>query len=554
MIIISLISVLVVQLVIPGSAGAQILQEEVEILRFRCGSPSKMVSTQYPQACFDLAKRYHHGDDVDVDLSLALKLYDKACDYGISEGCLITGTLLASGEAGVTDKKRAYALLADTCTKETPEACYKLAAIGSDISKTWSHQKGIVGLQRQACEAGYQKSCHEYGVHLLNGRGVKTNRSMAVPLFDKACAAKVGAACIELGLLSLKRRGVSNDRLNELNVKQIACSQKSEPLCGALTERYNKRLAEQKTAALKARAQQVEAEKLIQAEDARAAEEAKAAQAQALADTRAGKAAEAAEAAEAAKAQALADAQATEAADAAKAQALADAQATEAADAVKAQALADAQAAEAAEAAEIAEAQALADAQAAEAAEAAEIAEATKAAEVAKAQAVADAKAAEAAEAAKAQAQKEEDNTIVDSPVPEVDAQTAEMDGCEVDAVTDVDACLTIGLQYQNGIEQKKSHKIAAGYFTRGCESGSQASCVELARYYRLGRGVQLYPQKAFNLFLSTCEQGLGCVDLGRMYEQGEGTVIDDAAAERAFIKGCDMGDNDSCEAVKTRL
>jgi len=84
-------------------------------------------------------------------------------------------------------------------------------------------------------------------------------------------------------------------------------------------------------------------------------------------------------------------------------------------------------------------------------------------------------------------------------------------------------------------------------YLTKGCEGGQ--GCHDLGVLYMYGRGVEVDPERAMELFERTCpEDANSCRYLGDYYRLGkDGVEKDPSTASAWYQKACDAGSTSSC-------
>lgn len=78
----------------------------------------------------------------------------------------------------------------------------------------------------------------------------------------------------------------------------------------------------------------------------------------------------------------------------------------------------------------------------------------------------------------------------------------------------------------------------------------SAADCLTQGRTARTGSRPDA--TKALRLFTRSCElgSGAGCLETGRLLRKGEGTLPDEARAQEYLSRGCDRGDTASCQEL----
>lgn len=154
----------------------------------------------------------------------------------------------------------------------------------------------------------------------------------------------------------------------------------------------------------------------------------------------------------------------------------------------------------------------------------------------------------------------------------------------------DGDGCAELG---ELTLERTRNAKDAAHHYSLGCELKSGRACANLAYLHKIGRGAELDPTKALELYERGCTLGasLGCSGAARMLElspadekhvkaldqrafelnttrcdaadtrhcillgdtylEGHGVTKDVKRALELYRRACQMGDPKGCEASK---
>jgi TPR repeat protein len=112
------------------------------------------------------------------------------------------------------------------------------------------------------------------------------------------------------------------------------------------------------------------------------------------------------------------------------------------------------------------------------------------------------------------------------------------------------DGCADLG---DFALERARNAKEAAHHYALGCELSSGLACAKLAYLYKIGRGAELDPSKALELYERGCSLGgsLGCSGAARMLELSPADEehvkeLDQRALELNTSR-CDAGDARYC-------
>lgn len=112
------------------------------------------------------------------------------------------------------------------------------------------------------------------------------------------------------------------------------------------------------------------------------------------------------------------------------------------------------------------------------------------------------------------------------------------------------DGCADLG---DLALERARNAKEAAHHYSLGCELKSGQACAKLAYLYKIGRGAELDPGKALELYEQGCSLGgsLGCSGAARMLElspaDAEHVKALDQRALELNTSRCDAGDSRHC-------
>ncbi len=89
--------------------------------------------------------------------------------------------------------------------------------------------------------------------------------------------------------------------------------------------------------------------------------------------------------------------------------------------------------------------------------------------------------------------------------------------------------------------------------YTRACEGGFGAACVNIARMHFTGQHVKKSEATAFSMNKEACAKNdmYGCANAGLMAERGVGTKKSMSVSHEYRTKACSLGHADSCAAVE---
>jgi uncharacterized protein len=118
-------------------------------------------------------------------------------------------------------------------------------------------------------------------------------------------------------------------------------------------------------------------------------------------------------------------------------------------------------------------------------------------------------------------------------------------------AANDGFGCASLGAMSwlgEGGEEQAIERAIEL--FKQGCGQGSVIGCTWLGIAYQTGRGIESNPPQARVLYTKSCEAGdpAACLQLGRLLQAGaRGVERDPAAAKSFFARACQLGSAPGC-------
>jgi len=112
--------------------------------------------------------------------------------------------------------------------------------------------------------------------------------------------------------------------------------------------------------------------------------------------------------------------------------------------------------------------------------------------------------------------------------------------------------CNVVGHRYRAGTDAPKDWKLAANYYTIGCQGGEESSCeslYEMGFDYFYGKTQKQDYGLAIKLLQVSCHSDYGpaCTTLGNAYEDGKGVKKNWAKALELYILGCNNGSSDGC-------
>lgn len=193
----------------------------------------KTCSTQQPDPCLKLGRRYDTGDGVPKDPAKAAALYGTACDAGAEtvQACHWLAWLLMKGEGVPKDKAKAVALYTKACDGGYANGCYMLALFYNEGKELAKDDAKTVALLTKACNGWILAACTNLGYRYQSGQGVTKDLPKAAALYQKACSTDEPVACLNLGLLYMEGESVPKDQAKAAALFKIGCDAGNTGAC-----------------------------------------------------------------------------------------------------------------------------------------------------------------------------------------------------------------------------------------------------------------------------------------------------------------------------------
>jgi TPR repeat protein len=199
-------------------------------------SPAK-VSTA--QTDYEEAQKYLRGDGVAVDPSKAATLFQRACDGGVTSGCVSVGLQYANGNGVARDDARAVALYSKACVAQDSAGCADLGFMTENGRGIARDVPGAAALYQKACDGGNMYGCSNLSNFYAAGRGVVRDDVRSVALAQRACDGNYTIGCRYLASMYERGRGIGRDEQRAIALYQRACDGRDWPACDALGRMYS---------------------------------------------------------------------------------------------------------------------------------------------------------------------------------------------------------------------------------------------------------------------------------------------------------------------------
>lgn len=146
-----------------------------------------------------------HG--VPLDEARASKLFEKACNGGLADGCTALGWAYLNAAGVAPNVDRARDLFSRACNGGDASACTKLGVmVGAGES---ADEGRAAELYAKGCDGGDLMGCVQLGRCYQRGEGVKKDPDRARANFQKACEGGESSGCDALPRSSSSRAGPS---------------------------------------------------------------------------------------------------------------------------------------------------------------------------------------------------------------------------------------------------------------------------------------------------------------------------------------------------------
>lgn len=130
-----------------------ILSDKFEITK----KNSEQIDIEVGEKYFDMGSKAYKENDINK----AFKLFEKSCDAGYIDGCVIFGGFYYEGKGVAQDYKKAFDLFNKACNEENKGGCHGLALLyktGSGVSKDENKAQEYF---KKSCDLGYDSACEE---------------------------------------------------------------------------------------------------------------------------------------------------------------------------------------------------------------------------------------------------------------------------------------------------------------------------------------------------------------------------------------------------------
>lgn len=143
--------------------------------------------------CFNQARLLDKGPTRDP--ARALVAFDRACELGVPQACLLAGQHLRDGSGAAASLEAACERWEKACDANVTEACVLLGGARDELHDA----VGAGTAYKRGCDGGDPAACVELGLKVEKGDGVTANPARAVALFEAACSKGFATGCFHAG-------------------------------------------------------------------------------------------------------------------------------------------------------------------------------------------------------------------------------------------------------------------------------------------------------------------------------------------------------------------
>ena len=179
----------------------------VHTLKISCGENSAA-------ACFDLGQVANEGRLARRDLTEAGLSFGRACDLGLSSGCLSLAEFVRTDGRDVFLK---------ACDKGDGAGCFILGSLYHQANGVPRDDVRALGLFRRSCSDGWWRGCGRLGESYLYGEGTAVDTTRAMESFEKACRGRYAPGCFNAGLMYHRGMAGPKDETTAQKRLQQAC-------------------------------------------------------------------------------------------------------------------------------------------------------------------------------------------------------------------------------------------------------------------------------------------------------------------------------------------
>ncbi len=185
---------------------------------------ARTCSSGLGEACDHLGVLYWSGRGVGRDHERANALFDDACKHGSARGCA------HEAQAAYTrgDKARARSLLEVSCAADDAVGCMFLGG----WHKFYGAAVDAIDPLKRACHKDLAYACRELAFVYIEGKGVPTDEAVSEELFTRACELGEALSCVNQAI-ALRNR---NDFSAALAPARKACKLDPSKRCGELAK------------------------------------------------------------------------------------------------------------------------------------------------------------------------------------------------------------------------------------------------------------------------------------------------------------------------------
>lgn len=147
--------------------------------------------------CYRLASLFLHGRGVSANVTIASRLYERACEARVAAGCTAVGLL-----ATRTGERRAVEMFRRGCELGHARGCERL---GLALGTRGTEARAAF---RRGCATGRAESCARLGDLEYRGAGVRRDLGAALASYQRGCDRGAARACAHAGFMIERGLGI----------------------------------------------------------------------------------------------------------------------------------------------------------------------------------------------------------------------------------------------------------------------------------------------------------------------------------------------------------
>ena len=186
----------------------------------------------YAISCGNAGNAHKDGWGTPKDAREAVRMYTVGCDKKHDHSCNELGLMYHFGRGGLTqNRSQALRLFEKACNFGNGVSCGNAGNAYKNGWGTAKNQFSAGSRYKKGCSLGHAHSCNEFGIMYHFGRGYSQNRVEALTLFTKACNLGNKVSCSNVGNAYKNGWGTRRDTYQAKRWYKKACDQGHSSAC-----------------------------------------------------------------------------------------------------------------------------------------------------------------------------------------------------------------------------------------------------------------------------------------------------------------------------------